>query len=34
MNKKRFFIAVAAALLTACSLWAKDDEIIVTPPWK
>ena len=30
MNKKRFFIAVAAALLTACSLWAKDDEIIVT----
>ena len=30
MNKKRFFIAVAVALLTACSLWAKDDEIIVT----
>ena len=29
MNKKRLFIAVAMAL-AACSLWAKDDEVIVT----
>lgn len=29
MNKKRLFIAVAVAL-AACSLWAKDDEVIVT----
>jgi hypothetical protein len=30
MNTKRFFIAAVAVLLTACSLWAKDDEVIVT----
>ena len=30
MNRKRFSIVVAAVLLAACSLWAKDDEIIVT----
>ena len=30
MNRKRFSIVVAAVLLAACSLWAKDDEVIVT----
>ena len=30
MKKKRFCIAVAAAVLTVCSLWGKDDEVIVT----
>lgn len=29
MNKKRLFIAMVVAL-AACSLWAKDDEVIVT----
>ena len=30
MNRKRFSIVVAAVLLATCSLWAKDDEVIVT----
>ena len=30
MNTKRFCIAVAAMVLTVCSLWGKDDEVIVT----
>ena len=30
MKTKRFCIAVAAAVLTVCSLWGKDDEVIVT----
>ena len=30
MKTKRFCIAVAAMVLTVCSLWAKDDEVIVT----
>ena len=30
MKTKRLFITAAALVLTACSLWAKDDEIIVT----
>ena len=30
MNKKRLCIAVTAVLLAASSLWAKDDEVIVT----
>lgn len=30
MKMKRLCIALAAVVLTACSLWAKDDEVIVT----
>ena len=30
MNRKRFSIVVAAVLLAAVSMWAKDDEVIVT----